>query len=258
MSIKIGMGLRTNEPQLISEANGLFKSGLVDFVEIFVIPEADSIHFQKLEMPLTIHAPHDSSGVNLCDPSKLELSKGLINKAVQIGERLNAKFVTCHSGHINKNYDYKNAMDGMIDSLTLLNHKSLCIENLTFNAVIDGMICTCHKPEDVQEIVKKTKLGFCLDLNHAYKAAVSLGQEPKGFIGRFMELKPSYFHLTDGNMHQNQDEHLPLGQGDYDLKFMKECVNRSKSKMAVIETRRKSHTSLEENVRDIEFLRGLE
>lgn len=253
----MGLGIRSNEPQLIRNANELFKTGVVDFAEIFLMPGTSNTEFSQLEMPLTIHAPHDGSGLNLCEPEKTEFSVKCINEASELADELNAKYVAFHPGHIGIKDDYENAMKCMISEMNFPNKKKLCVENLTYKAVIPEMICTCHKPEDIKRIMQQCGLGFCLDLNHAYKAAASLKANPKDFIKKFMALNPSYFHLSDGNSSIEDDEHLMLGKGDYDLKFLKKCIMLSESKMVVIETRRQSKTSFGENARDIMFLRDL-
>ena len=260
MEIKIGIGIRSNEPQLIKEANELFKSGILDFVELFIIPETEVTPFKKLEMPLTIHAPHDGYGVNLADPKKLDFSVKCVNQALSAADKLEADYVVCHPGFINENFDYSVAMESLITALSYFKSKRICVENLPYKGIFNSSICMCYSPEDIKKVLlklAKKSIGFCLDLNHAYKAAISLKKSPIALIDEFKDLKPAYFHLSDGSISVEHDEHLALGQGNYDLRLIKNFIQDSKTRMVVIETRRQSKMSLEENIKDINFLRDL-
>ena len=46
------------------------------------------------------------------------------------------------------------------------------------------------------------------------------------------------FHISDGNLNNEKDEHLNIGGGEYDFAFLATCVKKSDSKYVTLETPR--------------------
>jgi len=44
-----------------------------------------------------------------------------------------------------------------------------------------------------------------------------------------LKLKPKMVHISDGTLCNEKDEHLAVGDGDYDFEFLMNCVRKSKS-----------------------------
>ena len=66
-----------------------------------------------------------------------------------------------------------------------------------------------------------------------------------------MALDPKMFHISDGALDDEKDEHLNIGDGEYDLGYMLRCVDESDSRFVTLETPREDQTSLEEDVINI-------
>ena len=81
------------------------------------------------------------------------------------------------------------------------------------------------------------EFGFCLDLNHAAKAAISMNVDYKQFIPKMIELNPVMFHISDGMLNNGLDEHLTIGEGEYDMKFLSDKIG---IQQVTFETPRKS------------------
>ena len=79
---------------------------------------------------------------------------------------------------------------------------------------------------DQLKLLMGSKFNFCLDLNHAIKAAISLDLPYQDFITELLKLNPKVFHIADGQLDIEQDEHLNIGQGNYDFKFLLDCKNK--------------------------------
>lgn len=47
--------------------------------------------------------------------------------------------------------------------------------------------------------------GLCLDVNHAMKAAISLGIDGVDFVRQLGEFSPTMLHISDGHMNQEKD-----------------------------------------------------
>ena len=94
-------------------------------------------------------------------------------------------------------------------------------------------------------------------MNHAIKAAVSLGRAYKEFIEEFLKSKPNMFHISDGKLDNEKDEHLHIGEGDYNFEFLMGCVKRNKSKDVTLETPRTKLNSFEEDLKNLERLEAM-
>ena len=58
---------------------------------------------------------------------------------------------------------------------------------------------------------------FCLDFSHAIKSAITLGLDPYENIKSLLDLDPVIFHVCDGDMTQEVDRHLNIGEGEFDF-----------------------------------------
>ncbi len=105
-----------------------------------------------------------------------------------------------------------------------------------------------HEVEDNRLLIKINDIGLCLYLNHAAKAAVGLGVDYQEYIQDFLMLDPKMFHISDGTLTNEKDEHLNIGEGDYDIGFLMNCVNRSELGYVTLETPRTKLSSLEEDL----------
>jgi deoxyribonuclease-4 len=89
------------------------------------------------------------------------------------------------------------------------------------------------------------------------KAAVSLGRPYKEFIEEFLKLKPKMFHISDGKLDNEKDEHLNIGEGDYDFEFLMSCVKKNNLTYITLETPRLNQETLEEDIRNINALKKI-
>jgi sugar phosphate isomerase/epimerase len=81
-----------------------------------------------------------------------------------------------------------------------------------------------HSPEDVKVATKKLGVDFLLDFSHAAITAKGFGKDYKKFILELSSLNPAMFHICDNKFDSPFDMHLPLGRGDYDIKFFASLV----------------------------------
>ncbi len=94
-----------------------------------------------------------------------------------------------------------------------------------------------------------------MDFGHAIKSALSLGIDYKQYIKEFLSLNPQVFHISDGMLTPGKDEHFNIGEGEYDFKFLLNCIKNNDSKLATLETPRNNLNSLEEDLENIRTLR---
>jgi len=97
-----------------------------------------------------------------------------------------------------------------------------------------------------------------MDLNHAAKAAVSLKIPYKEFIKQFLKLRPEMFYISDGKQNTEKDEHLAVGEGDYDFEFFIKCIKENPSRFVTLETPRIDTNSLCEDIQNVNKLKTQE
>jgi len=242
---KIGLKLWSTNGGLIKEAERLVKDGVFDYVELMVIPNTDILPFQNVKLPYIIHIPHESFGLNIADPKNKELNLKIMNQSIEWADKLSAKYLILHPGSSGK-------MDAVKNFLEKISDKRILIENMPKVGINDEKMIG-FTPEQIKELMEE-KFGFCLDFGHATKAALSLGVDYKKYIREFLILNPKVFHISDGMISPGKDEHLNIGQGEYDIGFLLDCVENNDSKLTTLETPRNNLNSLKEDLENIKKL----
>ena len=99
-----------------------------------------------------------------------------------------------------------------------------------------------------------------MDFSHAVKSAKSQNIDYKEFIkDLFIIMKPTYFHISDGLIGSEVDEHLDLGAGDQDLLFIKnKIVEISSDKdMNLVFEVPKNIDNLDNDIKNITYFKNL-
>ena len=78
-------------------------------------------------------------------------------------------------------------------------------------------------PDEIMKILSKTKMGFCLDIAHAWESVCDLNMNPMQTVSNFIELKPDYFHISDSRI-KPLKQHLHLGEGELDVPAIKRLL----------------------------------
>ena len=244
--MKFGLKLWSINTDLIDQAVHLIDEKVFDYIELMVIPGSDIKPF-LIDVPYIIHIPHEKFGVNIGDPAAKEYSLQKINESIAWADRLNAKHVILHAGH--------GSMQHATDLLHEVSDSRLLIENMP-KVGLGGEAMLGYLPAQIEELIGDCDMGLCLDFGHAVKAAVSLKVDYKEYVKGFMRLEPRVFHVSDGTLSGERDEHLGIGEGEYDLGFLMGCVEGNRSKIVTMETPRVSQCSLAEDVGNVEKLYG--
>jgi len=242
--MKFGLKLWSLNTDLIDQAVHLIDEKVFDYIELMVIPNSEIKPF-LIDVPYIIHIPHEKFGVNIGDPAAREYSLQKINESIIWADRLNAKHLIVHAGH--------GSMQHATDLLHELSDSRLLIENMPKVGLGDEAMIG-YSLEQIEDLIGDSDMGLCLDFGHAMKAAVSLGMDYKEHVQGFMGLEPRMFHVSDGMLNGERDEHLGIGEGEYDFVFLKGCVEGNRSKIVTMETPRVSQCSLAEDVGNVEKL----
>jgi len=239
--IKFGLKLWSTNIELIDQAIHLIDEKIFDYIELFVIPDTQLSPFM-IDVPYIIHIPHEKFGVNIGDASKKEYSLQKINESIKWADRLNAKYLILHAGH--------GSMKHATDVLREIADDRLLIENVPKVGLNDEPMIG-YSPAQIEELIGGGDKGLCLDFGHAVKAAVSLGVDYREYVQDFLVFDPKMFHISDGTLDNEKDEHLNIGEGDYDFVVLMNCVNRSEFKYVTLETPRTNLDSFEDDLKNL-------
>ncbi len=193
----------------------------LDHVPRDLINEAKDILYNH-GMEISVHAPFHELNIAAFYAGIREESIRAIKKSVDLSEQLKSKTLIVHNGKFtfkitpennitNNNILTKTQWNHNIDSLRSINDYAnskditICLENI---GIDPNSIDRCF--EDLLEIREKVgnSLRFTLDMGHARLVD---GAE-KGI--RLLGDSIYHIHLTDN--HGEHDDHLPLGDGNYD------------------------------------------
>ncbi|TFH40317.1 MAG: hypothetical protein E4G94_09785 [ANME-2 cluster archaeon] len=243
--MKFGLKLWSINTNLIDPAVRLIDEKIFDYIELMVIPNSEIKPF-LMDIPYIIHIPHEKFGVNIGDPAAKKFTLQMINESIVWADRLNAKHLILHAGH--------GSMEHSTYLLHELSDNQLLIENMP-KVGLDGEAMIGYSSEQIKELIGDSDIELCLDFGHAVKAAVSLGVDYKEYVQEFMELEPRVFHVSDGTLGEEKDEHFNIGEGEYDLGFLMGCVEKNNSALVTLETPR-NKKSLNEDVENLYILKN--
>ena len=245
--MKFGLKLWSINIDLIDQAVHLIDEKVFDYIELMVIPDSEIKPF-LIDVPYIIHIPHEKFGVNIGDPAVKEYSLQKIDESITWADKLNAKHLILHAGH--------GAMQHATDLLRGLSDSRLLIENMP-KVGLDGEAMIGYSPAQIEVLIGDGDMGLCLDFGHAVKAAVSLGVDYKEYVQGFMGLVPRVFHVSDGTLSGERDEHLGIGEGEYDFGFFLHCINENPFRLTTVETPRNDGNLLYDDIQNINKINDL-
>lgn len=208
--MKFGLKLWSTNQDTLTQAEQLIKDGLFQYIELTPIPNTKIDTFLSYDLPYTIHITTERHGVNIADKEKRNYNMEVINNCIEWADQLKARYLVLHPGF--------GSLTSSIEFLRHVDDKRILIENMPKIGIYDERMVG-YSPEEIESLMGK-KFGFCLDLNHAIKAAISLKRDYIEFVQEFLKFKPFYFHISDGHLNHGKDEHLGIGDGEYDFRFV--------------------------------------
>jgi endonuclease IV len=202
----IDVGLK-RFPLSLSDLKDLKKH--MDHLEVMAIPGSNYDVLNKLDLPITIHAPHISQGFNPASKKLEGLNEDLLNHALSVADMFSSSVVVVHPGHI---VDKQCSVDFSVDFFNSRIDRRMRFENLENG---DGAFSDFNKFKLFLSKLKHKKV--CFDISHAYLSSLKLGVEPFGHIKKFFSLEPDYFHLSGINFARGRD-HFNFSNNDFAYK----------------------------------------
>ncbi|MEM4259258.1 MAG: TIM barrel protein [Candidatus Pacearchaeota archaeon] len=183
-----------------------------DFFELMAIETQNYDFVKEFSKPWVIHSQHERFGFNNADKHNRENNLRSIRFAINLANRCKSDKIIVHPG-INFNSDCSE--EEFISLIKYLNDKRLLVENLPINGFDKN--CFGATPEDINQIIKKTGVGFCLDINHAIETALVLKKDYITLLKDFIKLKPAHYHLG-GQKLSGMKTHLSFNDSELNLK----------------------------------------
>jgi endonuclease IV len=231
----------------------LYRNKIIDYVELYVVPcSFDEYRLKPLKnIPLIFHAPV-SHNFNLSIKNKR------FNEAVAELERFrdyfNEKRVIFHPGNLTG--DEKNDFKKTILNLIRLKKKfTPILENVPRLGIDNKLIMLAAKPNEFKQILKETKVSFCLDFSHAFAASNYYKENPLNYIERLFALNPLMFHICDNIYTSRIDQHLHIGDGNLPLDKLLSLV--PDTAMLCLETPKKDFKWLKEDIENLNKLKNI-
>lgn len=243
MGIAFGLKLWSTNHSLLDTAKALIEEGIFHYVELMPIPHTDVTPFLEYDFCYIIHLTTERYGFNIADSEKKKVNTKIIDTCMKWADKLDALYAVLHPGF--------GLLDTALNFLGSVRDERILIENMPKVGLCNESMVG-YTPEHIKKLMGTT-FGFCLDFGHAIKAAVSLNKDYKEYVNEFLTLEPEMFHISDGTLNNEKDEHLAVGDGDYDFGFLMNCVEKSKSAYVTLETARHLDT-LDEDLINVEKL----
>ncbi len=245
---QLGLKLWSTNSGYFDDAVRMYNEGVYHYIELFAAPGsyADTIGlWKKVDVPFLIHASHSTTGCNLSLKEHEATNTRMARESFMFADALNAPYVIFHPGIFG-------TIQETARQISVLNDPRMLIENKPYLGQKDE-VCVGYSAEDIDYVMKKTGIRFCLDIGHAICAANSLKKPPVAYIKNLMKLNPVLYHISDGDYAGVYDSHEHLGAGTYPFDEIIPLL--PKDARITLETKKNSTTSLSDFPADVEFMK---
>lgn len=248
--MKIGLKIYSTNSQSFPILVQLYKSGLIKYVEIYIVPghfHSESLSILK-GIPIIFHAPNYNHGFSFTrDDQVFKTSLATIEKFVDFFQE---KRIIIHPGYILSRTD---SVATLIKSIRKHTWLDIILENVPAIALDNKTKLVASSVEEFGTVLKETKVKFCLDFGHAAAAARFYSVNKIKFIKKLMRFTPYMFHICDSH-DQDTDSHLHLGEGDMPLETFRKMIH---DEYVSLETPKKDFLTLAEDIENIKTLNAL-
>ncbi|MBN1800512.1 MAG: hypothetical protein JW891_03350 [Candidatus Lokiarchaeota archaeon] len=255
-NIHFGVKLSTNQFELLKE---IYENrNIIDFLEVILpcdFSKHDLFRIKDLSLPYSIHLPHSKYGIDFGSIESQESNSALIEKINSNLKIFNQLKPLCYILH-----PESGDIDLSIQNIKKLKITPLAIENMPYKSIFGGFLLGFSAKTISKYFQVIPNLEFCFDLNHAIKAGLSNhNMNYQKLFKSFVNLKkPILYHISNGNLDIEFDEHLPLIFGQYDLSKIKHFLLEQNSLVFLtFETPRTSEKGIMDDLNNIkQFIRS--
>jgi sugar phosphate isomerase/epimerase len=255
--MRLGLKLWSTNDNYIDEAIRLFKQGVYSYIELYSVPNSYKKNVElwnnlrsEYSIPFVIHGAHSMHGFCLSLPEKTETNRVLFEEAVAYYNQLDAEYIILHPGVFGTAEETVLQLKSLIKQ-TAINSSKILIENKP-RITLTSDACIGANPKELAFIKNECGLGFVLDIPHAIKYAIGVNQDWKKVLEEFMFLSPKVLHVSDAFLSHEKDEHLHIGDGEFDFK---KIFSTCQADNITIETNKDSNVSLSDFEKDVLLLK---
>lgn len=238
-------------------AEKALKEGCFDYLELFALPSTfeetkTAIRDGFLGQKVVIHAPHGIQDLDIANIDEFENNRVRIKDSQLFADLLHADIIILHPG-MHKGEQF---LAESIRQFKAFNDSRLTVENLPAYCSQTKRELHGVTPSEIKRFIDEVGAKFCLDFSHAICGANSYGADIYDVLEAFKGLKPSMYHLCDGDISSTNDAHLHYGEGNYDLKRL---VTEFTDENALItmETGHGIPVDVQPWIQDISYLKSL-
>lgn len=207
-----------NAPEFVKECADYAAQQNDMFVELMVLTDTTDRELREFKKILQnvetrIHAVHSSFGFDPGNKSLEKQNRQMLELAQSAADLFNSKSIVVHSGN-GHGAEY---LKETVRQFKIFNDPRIVVENLPYFDD-NGDDLSGYNAKEIKYIMEESGCGFCFDFSHAACAAISLGIDIDKQMSDFFALKPTIYHMCDGDINVADDKHLHYGDGNYPLK----------------------------------------
>ncbi|MBN2881029.1 TIM barrel protein [Candidatus Woesearchaeota archaeon] len=205
--MKLGIKIWSSNVNLFEEARLAFEQKKFNFIELTaIINTFDTVPKEIIKgIPIIIHC--DNANVDFSNEKNNEANIKAIKECIKFADYYNSDKIIFHPG-------YSDSYENVNSLLNKTNDNRFYKENMPGKTISLTSFCIGRTLEELNRIQTKN---FCLDVAHAIKAARTLNLDYLQLITDLLKLKPSIVHISDGYLNSELDEHLNIGDGEFNL-----------------------------------------
>ena len=209
---KTGLKLYSTNFDYLKPARALYEEGVYDFIELLPVPgsyDSTLAWWKALQIPFVIHAPHFTLGVNLGRQELFDKNMEAAKETLAFADALSAAHVIFHPGT-------EGDIRESARQLKVINDRRALVENKPYKTVVGRFKCIGGSHEEIKHVMETAGVGFCLDISHAISYAHDTGADWHDYLRGFFALKPTMYHVSDGDINSGTDTHTHIKEGNYD------------------------------------------
>jgi len=243
--MKFGIKIWSTNNKLIECAKSEFSKNSFDFIELSAITNSfnKSILSNLQGIPTVIHC--DNNNVSFANKKLYQENVEATRESQKFADFLDSKYIILHPGH-------NGTIENVNDFLSSFNDDRFCIENMPGKTVD---LKYYNVGRTYEEIKKINIHRYCLDLSHAVKSAITLNLDVFENIRNLLKLNPEIFHISDGVTDNEVDEHLNIGEGNYNIGKIIDLIGRDNDKYITLETPKENYDDLDVDILNVKRLK---
>ena len=216
-----------NNPSFVAEATEFVRANrLKMYIELMVLPTTPADDMETYRslfagLDVVIHAPHNAMNFDTGYAERFADNVKIVSYAQKAADMFAAPIIVVHAGGGNMPEN----LEETARQFRLFNDRRIVVENLPYRSSDVKGYMHGTTPEQIKYIMEESGCGFCFDFSHAVCAANSLKLDLAEQLAGFYALRPTIYHLCDGNVTGVEDRHLHYGKGNFPLaEFMKKYI----------------------------------